>query len=52
LKKEIAFEIKSKGDLRDLDKMKKISGKIGIEKSYVISKEYVDFEGVVFPMFL
>ena len=52
LKKEIAFEIKSKGDLRDLDKMKKISGKIGIEKSYVISKEYVDFDGVVFPMFL
>jgi predicted AAA+ superfamily ATPase len=52
LNKKIAFEIKSKGIIADLNKLKKISEKIGIPDSYVISKEYVDFDGVVFPMFL
>jgi len=52
LNKEIAFEIKSKGIQADLDKLKKITEKIGIQSGYVISKEYVDLDGIVFPMFL
>lgn len=52
LNKEIAFEIKSKGILADLNKLKKITKKLGIDKNYIISREYVDFENVVFPMFL
>lgn len=52
LNKEIAFEIKTKGIPADLNKLKKITEKIGIEEGYIISKEYVDFDQVVFPMFL
>lgn len=52
LDKEIAFEIKSKGALPDLNKLKKITEKIGIKDGYIISKEFVDFENVIFPMFL
>lgn len=52
LNKKIAFEIKSKGILADLNKLKKIAEKIGVEDAYVISREYVELENVVFPMFL
>ncbi|MEI7621395.1 MAG: ATP-binding protein [Candidatus Moraniibacteriota bacterium] len=52
LDKKIAFEIKSKGILADLSKLKKIAEKIDINENYLVSKEFVDFENVVFPMFL
>lgn len=52
LNKKIAFEVKLKGIQADLNKLKKISAKLGIEENYIISREYVDFEDVVFPMFL
>jgi predicted AAA+ superfamily ATPase len=52
LNKEIAFEIKTKGIPADLNKLKKITEKIGIRENYIISKDYVDFDQVVFPMFL
>lgn len=52
LDKKIAFEIKLKGIPANLRKLEKITEKIAINKSYIISKEFVDFENVVFPMFL
>lgn len=52
LNKEIAFEIKSKGLPTDFSKLEKITNKIDIKKKYIISKEYVDFPNVIFPMFL
>ncbi|KKR22187.1 MAG: ATPase [Candidatus Moranbacteria bacterium GW2011_GWA2_39_41] len=52
LNKKIAFEIKTKGIPADLIKLNKIIEKIGIKEGFIISKEYADFDRVVFPMFL
>ena len=41
------IEVKTKADQRDIDKLKTLSGKLGFKDSYVISKEFVDFENVI-----
>jgi uncharacterized protein len=45
--KRIAFEVKLTGLKNDLDKVKKISEKIGIKKSYIVAKKYSEVEGVL-----
>lgn len=49
---EIAFEVKLNGTEQDLKKTVYLSKKIGIKKSYLISKKYNEIEDTIFPMFL
>ncbi len=44
---DTTLEVKTKADQRDIDKLKALSGKLGFKESYVISKEFVDFENVI-----
>ena len=52
LNKGIAFEAKSKACEKDLTKMENICSRIGINKSYLVSLNYVKTERTIFPMFL
>ena len=47
-----AFEVKLNGTLRDLEKVRYLSRKIGVRRSYLISKRYLDGEDVISPVFL
>ncbi|MCF6357522.1 MAG: ATP-binding protein [Draconibacterium sp.] len=49
---EFAFEVKLNGTVQDLKKTVYLSKKIGINKSYLISKNYNDLKDTIFPMFL
>ncbi len=49
---KIAFEVKTKCDLSDVEKLKKISFSLGINKYYVASKKYFTNDSVIFPQFL
>ncbi|RLD59374.1 MAG: hypothetical protein DRJ05_06520 [Bacteroidetes bacterium] len=44
---DTSLEVKTKADQRDIDKLKTLSGKLGFKDSFVISKEFVDFENVI-----
>lgn len=52
LDKKIAFEVKTKAVEKDLTKLENICGRIGIEKSYLISLNYTTAGRTIFPMFL
>ena len=52
LNHESAFEVKVKADQNDFVKLKKLSETLEISNSYVISKKFVDMEGVIFPQFI
>ncbi|MCD4683680.1 MAG: ATP-binding protein [Bacteroidales bacterium] len=43
----VALEVKIKADQRDIDKLKNLSEKLGYKESYVVSKEFVDFQNVI-----
>lgn len=45
--KKIALEVKLSGTMNDYKKLKKISDKIGIKKSAIISKKYSEDENIV-----
>ncbi len=49
---EFAFEVKLNATVQDLRKTVYLSKKIGIGKSYLISKKYNEIESTIFPMFL
>jgi predicted AAA+ superfamily ATPase len=49
---EIAIEVKLNGTEQDLKKTAYLSKKIGIDKSYLISKKHNELENTIFPMFL
>ncbi len=49
---ETAFEVKVKADQNDLGKLKKIAETIQIGNAYVISKKFVEMEGVISPQFI
>ena len=48
LNKSIAFEVKLNAVKRDVERLKKISERLGINSYYVISKSYVDLENTIF----
>lgn len=52
LNKEIAFEVKQKALEADLKKLRILSKEIGIERHYVISNTFTEFENIVYPWFL
>lgn len=52
LDKKIAFEVKTKAAEKDLTKLENICGRIGIEKSYLISLNYTNTGRTIYPMFL
>jgi len=41
------FEVKSRADQRDINRLKGLSDKLGYHESYVITKEFVDFENII-----
>ncbi|OQX75616.1 MAG: hypothetical protein B6D61_10035 [Bacteroidetes bacterium 4484_249] len=43
----VALEVKTKADQRDIYKLKTLVEKLEYKESYVISKEFVDFENVI-----
>lgn len=47
--KEYAFEAKLTGTIEDLKSIKKLSNKLGINKSFVISKNFREIDGIVSP---
>lgn len=52
LEKKIAIEVKIKGLEKDLQKTKKIAQRLGIDKSFVISKQFVDHPKIISSVFL
>ncbi|NVO01733.1 MAG: ATP-binding protein [Bacteroidetes bacterium] len=52
LDKEIAFEVKQKAIESDFKKLSKISDELKIERSFVISKTFVEGKNIVYPFFL
>lgn len=50
LENKTAFEIKLKGVAKDYIKLKKISEKLKIPATYIISKEFVDQSGFISPV--
>ncbi len=50
LDKKYAFEIKLKGIVRDYSKLKKLSSKLGLKKSYIISKGFTEQKGFLSPV--
>jgi hypothetical protein len=52
LEKEIAFEVKINATEKNLKRTQFLSEKIGLKKSYLISKNYIDTDSTIFPMFL
>lgn len=51
LDKQFAFEIKTTGTQKDTRKVKKLSDKLKLKKSYVVSYNYRDIPGIVYPHF-
>ncbi|MCD4736981.1 MAG: DUF4143 domain-containing protein, partial [Bacteroidales bacterium] len=43
----VALEVKRKADQRDVHKLKVLSAKLGYKESYVVSKDFVDFENTI-----
>ncbi|MBC8316243.1 MAG: ATP-binding protein [Bacteroidales bacterium] len=52
LDKKIAFEIKQTGTEHDYKKLSKLTDKLGIRKKYIISQNFRDMYGIVYPQFL
>jgi predicted AAA+ superfamily ATPase len=52
LNKEIAFEIKLTGTEQDIRYVRKLAGKLNLKQAFVISKNFKDIPGVIFPMSL
>ena len=52
LNRETAVEVKLNGTIRDLDKLQYLSSKIGLKKSYLISKRFLLHVKVLSPVFL
>jgi predicted AAA+ superfamily ATPase len=52
LNKEIAFEVKQKALEADLKKLRSLSKEIGIERQFVISNTFSEFENIIYPWFL
>jgi predicted AAA+ superfamily ATPase len=49
---EIAFEVKQKATLPDLNKLQKVAKNINIDKCYLVSNTPVNMPDVVYPWFL
>lgn len=49
---ETAFEVKLNGTEKNLIRTKQLAEKIGINKSYLISRSFINVENTIFPMFL
>lgn len=52
LNKDIAFEVKLKSSPGDLKKLEKNAAELGLNKYYLISKNFSETDKTVFPMFL
>lgn len=52
LDKKIAFEVKLKSSSNDYERLEKISSNIGIVEFYLISKNFSESRGTLFPQFL
>jgi len=52
LNKEISLEVKLTATNKDLEKLSKISKSLGIKKYHIISKNYSETEGTIFPMYI
>ena len=52
LNRDTAFEVKLNGTPRDLERLHYLARKIGIRKSFLISKRFLDHEKVISPVFL
>ncbi len=52
LNKEIALEVKLKSSLGDLKKLEKYTAELGLNKYYLISKNFSETEKTFFPMFI
>jgi len=52
LDNEPAFEVKTKADQGDIDKLSKLSGSLQISNYFVISKKYSELEKVIMPQFI
>lgn len=52
LDKKIGFEVKINATLKDLKKTQMLADKIGLEKSFIISKNYNNMDNTIFPVFL
>ena len=52
LNKEIALEVKLTATNKDLTKLKNTTEKLGIEKYYLISKNFTETEKTIYPMFI
>lgn len=50
LNKKIAFETKLNGTIRDLEKLKYLAQKLNISEYYLISKSFLDDEGMISPV--
>ncbi len=49
---ETAFEVKLNGTEKNLIRTKQLAEKIGMNKSYLISRSFCNMENTIFPMFL
>jgi len=52
LDNETAFEVKTKADQGDIDKLRKLAGTLQISNYYVISRKYSDLDRVIMPQFI
>jgi predicted AAA+ superfamily ATPase len=52
LNNEKAFEVKLNATTYDYERLKKLSGKIGIKKCYLVSLNYKEIKNVIYPMFI
>lgn len=48
-KKMTAFEVKNHATRKDVSRLEKLSISLGINNYYVVSQEFVDIEGVIYP---
>ena len=52
LNKSYGFEIKMNGTVHDLSRLEKISHKLGLNKSFIISRRYIEEKGFIFPQMI
>ena len=52
LNRKTGIEVKLNGTVRDLDKLQYLTSKLGLRKSYLISKRFLRHEKVLSPVFL
>lgn len=45
--RNIALEVKTKSDMKDIEKLSDLAEKIGIDESYVVAKDFTDLKGVI-----